>query len=97
MCEVIEILTKLEKKVILAVAELNENAYGVSVRRKVQENTGKNIIYGRLYNILYKLIRKNFLSKLEGESLQERGDRAKVYYRLTKEGKEVLNLLSELV
>ena len=97
MCEVIDILTKLEKKVILAVAELNENAYGVSVRKKVQEHTGKNLIYGRLYNILYKLIRKNFVFKMEGEPLEERGNRVKIYYCLTQEGEEILNLLSKPV
>jgi hypothetical protein len=45
-------LSVLEEIILTSVLRLGDDAYGVTVRRKAEEVTGKNILYGTLYNTL---------------------------------------------
>jgi PadR family transcriptional regulator PadR len=83
-------LSVLEEIILTAVLRLEDNAYGVSVRRKVEEVTGKDILYGTLYNTLDQLVRKGLLSKTPGRPTAERGGRSKMYYRLSADGRWAL-------
>lgn len=79
-------LSVLEEIILTAVLRLGEEAYGVTVRRKAEEVTGRDILYGTLYNTLDQLVRKGLLSRTEGRPTAERGGRSKIYYRLTARG-----------
>ena len=83
-------LTILEETVLLAILRLKDDAYGVSIRKKISEITNKNMIYGTLYNTLDQLVKKGFVRKTEGEPVPERGGRRKIYYTITDPGFEVL-------
>ena len=89
-------LTKHEEILLLAVLHLKENAYGVFIKRKIYEMSGKNWNYGTLYRMLEQLVRKGFLDRKEGEIMPEKGGRRKIYYRLNRNGdnalKEAYNL-----
>lgn len=79
-------MTVSEELVLTAIWRLKENAYGISVRRKVVEVTGRDMAYGTLYNILDQLVRKGYVSKRLGQPVAKRGGRSKIYYRLTETG-----------
>lgn len=89
-------LTRTEEIVLLAVWRLQERAYGVAVKRKIKETTGKSLAYGTLYFILDRLTVKEYVTRVRGEPTPERGGRSKTYYRLTREGIAALKASLEL-
>lgn len=84
------LLTLHEQILLLSIWRLSDNAYGVTIREKVMEVTRKNIVYGTLYNSLDKLVKKGYVVTRRGEPTHERGGRSKIYYLLTKTGREAL-------
>ncbi|MFC1556167.1 PadR family transcriptional regulator [candidate division KSB1 bacterium] len=79
-------LSKAEEVFLIAIWRLKDNAYGVSVRDKIEDLTGKTYTYGTLYGILDQLVNRGYAVKKEGEPTSERGGRRKLFYRLTKDG-----------
>ena len=86
-----EILSKTEELILLAVWKLNGNAYGVPIRDYLIEVTGKKFSIGGIYVPLDRLVRKEYLKAYQGDPTPERGGMSKRYYTLTDEGIEVLN------
>ena len=78
--------TSLELVILGAIWSLGENAYGVTIKKRVQELSGRRLMYGTLYNALGQLVRKEFLERITGEPTSERGGRRKIYYRLSELG-----------
>ena len=85
-----ELLTRLEEAILIAVIRLEDEAYGVAVNREVSRMFGKAYTMGALYFALDQLVRKEYLGKRLGESTAQRGGKSKTYYRLTPEGREAL-------
>ena len=89
-------LTIPEEILLTAIWRLEDNAYGVKIRKKVAEVTGKDIAFGSLYNILAQVVRKGYVRKERGSPTAERGGRSKIYYRLTPQGINALNAARKL-
>lgn len=89
-------ITVLEEIILTTIFRLKEEAYGVSIRRKVSEITKKDIIYGTLYNTLDQLLRKGYVRKRLGKPTPQRGGRGKIYYTLTARGLKALQDAREL-
>jgi len=83
-------LTKAEELVLLTIWKMRDNAYGVSLKRKIEEDTGKDIPYGTLYFLLDQLTVKEYVRKMVGKPTPERGGRSKTFYLITPEGKDAL-------
>jgi PadR family transcriptional regulator PadR len=83
-------LTVLEQTILSCIMNLEDEAYGVSVRQRVKKLLKKNINYGTLYNALEQLLRKGYVTKTQGDSLPERIGRPRIYYTLTPAGKRAL-------
>ena len=83
-------LTKLEEIVLITIWNLGDDAYGVNVKKKVHELTGKEYFYNTLYTTFDRLIRKAFIIKDFGEPTPVRGGKRKVFFRLTNVGKWAL-------
>jgi DNA-binding PadR family transcriptional regulator len=84
------VLTLNEEIILIAVCRLGGNAHGVAIRDKVAELSGKEIVYGTLYNSLEYLIRKGFVRSAKGDPTPERGGKRKTIYSITSEGKNAL-------
>ena len=78
-------LSKAEEVFLIAIYHLKDNAYGVSICEKIHNITGKLYTYGTLYKILDQLVRRGYVTKIEGEPTKERGGRRKQFYRLTSD------------
>lgn len=89
-------LTLAEEILLTAIWRLKDNAYGVTIRKKVADVTKKNVIYGTLYNSLDQLLRKGYVAKIRGKPVAERGGRSKMFYTLTPKGIEALQNAREL-
>lgn len=79
-------LGEFEQVVILAILRLDENAYGVSISREIEECTERRPSPGALYTTLDRLEDRGLLTSKFGDPTPERGGRAKRYFRVTKEG-----------
>jgi DNA-binding PadR family transcriptional regulator len=83
-------LTLNEEMCLIAIWHLKDNAYGVSIRRKIRELTGQSLILGTLYNMLDQMLRKGYIVSRPGEPTSQRGGHNKVYYSLTSKGENAL-------
>ena len=92
-----EILGSLEQIILLALARLRSNAYGVTVRREIAERTGRNISIGAIYATLERLEAKGYVSSFTGAPTRERGGRAKRFFRLEPGGEEALRVSHETI
>jgi len=84
-------LTKSEEVLLLTIMRLKDGAYGVAIKRKLQETSGRALPYGTLYFILEQLANKGLVARSKGQPTPERGGRSKTYYRLTEDGKAALS------
>jgi DNA-binding PadR family transcriptional regulator len=92
-----ELLGSLEHVVLLALLRLESNAYGMTVRREIEERTGRNISIGAVYTTLERLEAKGYVSSSLGEPTAERGGRAKRLFRIEAEGEKVLRSSHEAI
>ncbi|MCK5148667.1 helix-turn-helix transcriptional regulator [bacterium] len=83
-------LSKAEEITLLAVWRAGENAYGVSIRDQILNDTGKEYTYGTLYGFLRQLASKGLVQKRMGEVTPEKGGRRKAYFDLTDTGRSTL-------
>jgi len=83
-------LTLLEQMIMAAIVALKDDAYGVSIRKRVEKLTGKRLMYGTLYNALDQLLRKNYVAKTKGTTSTVRGGRPRIYYSLTPNGERAV-------
>lgn len=90
-------LGSLEHIVLLAVMRLGSDAYGMTVRREIENTTGRNISIGAVYATLMRLESKGFIKSHSGEPTPERGGRAKRYFRMTIHGEAVLRNTHEVI
>jgi DNA-binding PadR family transcriptional regulator len=85
-----DLLTRLEEAILIAVLKLGEEAYGVPINREVSQVFKKSYTMGGLYFALDQLARKEYLRKWSANPHADRRGRSRTYYRLTPEGEEAL-------
>lgn len=85
-----KMLSRAEEIILLAILKLKGNAYGISIRNLIKEETGTEWSFAQIYDPLGKLYQKGFVQKVKGASSWERGGRPKCLYQVTDSGKEVL-------
>jgi len=84
------LLTKPEELLLLAVCNLKEDAYGVEILRYVSEKTGHEWSIGSIYVPLDRLVRLGYLDTYQGEPTSKRGGKSKRFYEITALGIETL-------
>ena len=90
-------LGEFEQMVLLALMRLGEGAYGVTIRREIEERTGRPVTLGAIYPTLHRLEEKGFVSSYSGEPTATRGGRAKRHFKLENEGLAALQLSRDMV
>jgi len=83
-------LGEFEQLLLFALLHLEDDAYGVSIRRLIEERTGRTVSAGAVYTALERLERRGFVSSRLGEPTPERGGKRKRYYRLEAPGHRAL-------
>jgi DNA-binding PadR family transcriptional regulator len=83
-------LGEFEELVLLAILRLDDQAYGVSIRREIESETERSTSVGAVYTTLERLERKGYITSWEGEATAERGGRAKRYFQIEGAGAEAL-------
>jgi DNA-binding PadR family transcriptional regulator len=90
-------LGRLEEIALLALVQLGEDAYTVTIRREIAARTGRNVSFGALYTTLERLERKGYVWSRLGEPTPERGGRAKRYFQINGAGRAALNDAREVI
>ena len=81
-----QFLGEFEQVVLLAVARLEGEGYGVSIRREIEIRTERPVTIGAIYATLDRLAAKGYLAITAGAPTAERGGRAKRFYDVEPEG-----------
>ncbi|MFY0625290.1 MAG: PadR family transcriptional regulator [Reichenbachiella sp.] len=93
-------LGEFEELILLAVTSLVDDAYGVSVMKYINQETGRNVNISAVHEGLKRLQKKGYLESSMGDPTQVRGGRRKRFFEVTALGKstleEVMNLKIQL-
>lgn len=85
------ILGEFEQLVLLAVLRLSKDAYAVTIRREIENQTGRAVSRGAVYTTLDRLENKGLIHSWMGESQPTRSGKAKRYYGVEQDGIDALN------
>ena len=83
-------LGEFEEVVLLAVAILEEGAYGVPITQEIEQRTGRVVGFNSVHTTLQRLEAKGYLSSLMGRATAARGGRRKRYFSITAAGGKAL-------
>lgn len=81
-----EYLGEFEQVVLLALARLQDRAYGMSIRQEIEQRTSRDVAIGSVYSALDRLERKGYITSKVGDPTPQRGGRAKRYYSMARPG-----------
>ena len=89
-------LGEFEELVLLTIAVLGDEAYGVAIKENIEERTSRNISIGALHSTITRLEEKGFVESWLGGATHERGGRRKRFFHVTQVGKQALNSVKSL-
>lgn len=87
---------EFEELVLLTIASLGEEAYGVSIKEDIEKRADRSISIGALHSTITRLEEKGLIKSWLGEPTEERGGRRKRFFELTRSGKEALHEIKSL-
>lgn len=97
-------LGEFEELVLLTVAALQEDAYGVEIKQELERRLKTRLSVGSIQSALKRMEDKGFLTSEFGEATQKRGGKRKRIYaatpyahRILKEMKQIRAGLMELI
>jgi PadR family transcriptional regulator, regulatory protein PadR len=83
-------LGEFEQILLLALQAAGTEAYGVEIRRLIEDRAGRTVSPGAIYTALDRLERRGLVSSRLGEPTAQRGGKRKRYYRLEAAGEALL-------
>jgi len=89
-------LGEFEELVLLAVCILDDNAYGITVKKEVERHSRRTTLLGAVHITLYRLQDKGLLKSELGGASEKRGNRRKRLFRITKKGMGLLRESQEV-
>lgn len=87
---------EFEELVLLTVALLGADAYGVTIKECIEDRAGRSISMGALHSTITRLEEKGFLKSSMGGATPERGGRRKRYFEMTKSGRLAMEEIKRL-
>lgn len=85
-------LGEFEQIVLLAIAQLEDAGYGVSILAEIERRTGRRPSIGAVYTTLARLEGKDYVHSWLGSVSEERGGRAKRFFALRPAGIRALEV-----
>lgn len=91
-----KLLTRHEEHVLLSILHLKNNAYLVTIKEFLEDQTSKELSFGTLYVSLKRLEKTGYVQHHVGEATSRRGGKAIMYYSATKAGVRALEKTREV-
>ncbi len=89
-------LGEFEELVLLTVAALQQEAYGVEIKRELESRLKERLSVGSIQSALKRMEDKGFLTSQFGEATQKRGGKRKRIYATTSHGRKVLEEMKDI-
>lgn len=89
-------LGEFEEIVLLTVAQLHNDAYGVSIKDTIQAQAKRSVSVGALQSALRRMEKKGYLTSKRGEPNAQRGGKPKLYFSITAYGLKALQHAKDL-
>jgi PadR family transcriptional regulator PadR len=89
-------LGEFEELVLLTVASLQDEAYGVEIKRELEERLKEQLSVGSIQSALKRMEEKGFLTSAFGEATQKRGGKRKRIYSATSYAHRVLKEMKDI-
>lgn len=89
-------LGEFEEIVLLTIAILYGEAYGVAIKKQLEKETGRKISIGAVHAACNRLQDKGFLVSEFGEKSEKRGGKRKKCYIVTKQGQKAIEAARDL-
>ncbi|MEM9985988.1 MAG: helix-turn-helix transcriptional regulator [Bacteroidota bacterium] len=83
-------LGEFEEVVMLTVAILHGEAYGIAIIEEMERRLDRKVSIGSLQTVLRRLEKKGYLESEFGEATKQRGGKRKRYFTVTNFGKQAL-------
>jgi PadR family transcriptional regulator PadR len=91
-----EYLGEFEQIVLLAVARLNDEAYGMRIRAEIEQRAGRPASIGAVYSTLERLVSKGLARETDTPGGSERSGLARRFYAVTPAGRTALSNAREV-
>ena len=89
-------LSRIEEILLLAIWKLGDEAFGISIRKQVEKDTGVKWLSGAVYAPLSRLKKNGYVTtELEDSDRGQKG-RPRLYYKLTPLGINKLISIQEV-
>ena len=88
-------LGEFEEIVLLTVAVLHREAYGVSIKDEIESRLGRDVSMGAMHTALLRLEDKGYIRSIDGDSTEERAGRPRKYFEITALGKRAITHAKE--
>ncbi|MEJ0033476.1 MAG: helix-turn-helix transcriptional regulator [Bacteroidota bacterium] len=89
-------LGEFEELVLLTVAALQDEAYGVEIKRELEVRIKEKLSVGSIQSALKRMEEKGFLTSEFGEATQKRGGKRKRIYSATPYAHKILAEMKEI-
>ncbi len=90
-------LGEFEELVLLIVAGLFEQAYGLKIQEEIKSKAKRNVSISTVHATLHRLKKKGYLtSEYDNTEIGSRGGRPRLIFRVTKSGFESIQAMKEL-
>ena len=89
-------LGEFEELVLLTVVALQEEAYGVEIKRELEKRLTEKLSVGSIQSALKRMEEKGFLTSEFGEATQKRGGKRKRIYTATSYAHKILAELKDI-
>ncbi len=85
-----DILTKVEEFIMLAIWSLQDQAYSLAIQKHITEISDEKWSLGTIYAPLERLEKRNYIQSYLSDPKPEKGGRQKRIYCITDAGKQAL-------
>ena len=89
-------LGEFEELVLLTVATLQQDAYGVEIKRELERRLNEKLSVGSIQSALKRMEQKGFLTSEFGEATQKRGGKRKRIYTATPYAHRILAEMKDI-
>jgi DNA-binding PadR family transcriptional regulator len=87
---------EFEELVLLTIATLGDQAYGVAIKEDIEKRAGRGVSIGALHSTITRLEEKELIKSWLGDPTRERGGRRKRFFEITHLGKVSLHQMKDL-
>lgn len=92
-----DFLGEFEQVVLLALARLANNGYGMTIHEEIQERIRRPVSITAVYVTLARLEKKGLVMSRLGDPSPHRGGRAKRYFKLQPDGVAALRQSKDML